>query len=428
MIIWLEKKLKSFEQLSVLLASALLLATFVFLLIRIVIPSTSIVHGFMGNYVPSVLLVQGKLGPQAYDNEWFIQQVRIVTGQPISEVLAPSLPTVSLLALPFTFLQPQPARELWIWFNLFILLAGLGLLVTTYAQLDQSKARFSLWLTFIAFSFIFPPVAANFLAGQSIILFFGLFVLTLFGLVNRQDWLVGLTLGLALILKTTGLPLWLLLIVHRRWQALGWGIATTASIALVSLPWIGIDTWWAYLQAIWNITGGPISAVTAYQTTYGFFTHLFRFDLTWNPAPILDWPGLAQPLTLFVTIATMTITLWLGRVTALVIDFFAALIPLGVVLLPVGEEHHFIILLLPIFILVNDLIEHSSAKESLLLDWLLLGLALFLLVAPIPYEHPALSVGWLAILAYPRLFGAWLIWIIVIRRMFAKQVTLHLKG
>jgi hypothetical protein len=391
--------------------------SFVFLLVKVIIPATGhMTHGFIGYYVAALLLRRGQLGPQAYDNEWFINQVQAIVRQPIGEIMTPTLPTVSLIALPFTFLPPQAARTAWIWFNFFILLLALGLLMTTLSRANQTGTQPLWWGGFIAFALIFPPVVANLRIGQSFILFFGLFVLAYFGLVNRQDRLAGLALGLAFILKTAGLSLWLLLLAQRRWHALAWGIALIVVTFLLSLPWIGLDTWGAYFQAVWTVTGSPTVAVTAYQTTAGFFAHLFRFDPTWNPNPIADWPALARLLTFLVTVASLTITLWRGR-SAPVVKFFAALIPLSIVLLPVAEEHHFVILLIPIFSLIDDLRQHPPAAGGLSLDYVLLGIALCLLVVPIRYDDLALSVGWWALLAYPRLYGAWLIWLVALRRM-----------
>ena len=54
-------------------------------------------------------------------------------------------------------------------------------------------------------------------------------------------------------------------------------------------------------------------------------------------------------------------------------------------------------------------------------DWLLLAVALVLIAAPFNYEQPLLGSGWLATLAYPRLFGAGLIWMTIIKRMTTSQ-------
>jgi hypothetical protein len=223
-------------------------------------------------------------------------------------------------------------------------------------------------------------------------------------------------LGLAFILKTMGLSLWLLLLVQRRWQTLAWGVGVITGLALVSLPWIGLATWRAYFQTAWNFAGSPTVAVTAYQTTAGFFSHLFRFDPTWNPQPIMHLPALATTLTLLVTVAALAVSMWWGR-NAPIPHFFAALVPLGTILLPKAEEYHFTLLLIPAVILLNDLVQHPPAGGFFSTDGLLLGMALFLLIVPFRYDDLSLSVGWLALLAYPRLYGAWLMWWVAIRRM-----------
>src|SRR5262245_25288324 len=55
-------------------------------------------QSFIGYYAASRVLIQGRLGPQVYDNDWFIHWVQQLSGQPVSEIFAPSLPTVSLVA------------------------------------------------------------------------------------------------------------------------------------------------------------------------------------------------------------------------------------------------------------------------------------------------------------------------------------------
>jgi hypothetical protein len=168
---------------------------------------------------------------------------------------------------------------------------------------------------------------------------------------------------------------------------------------------------------------------------------------------------LAQTLTWVITLASLGLTLWLGRNRASTPLLFAALLPLSVVLLPVAEEHHLVILLISLFILLDDLKfsqlrfapaglinpaeddglanlpstgstvkrnpteakadlpKISALRTFLSRELLLLGLAILLLMAPIPYEQPEWSAGWLALLAYPRLYGAWLVWGVAVRRM-----------
>lgn len=403
-----------------------------FLVTRVVIPSSGqMTHGFIGYYTASLLVVQGKFGPLVYDNAWFSHWVHAVSQRPIDEALAPGLPTEALVALPVVFLPPQPARAAWLWGNVLLLLVALSLLIATLYQLHPHRPQPVLWLLLAALAFMFPPVFANFFLGQAYLLLLALFSLALYGLASQRNVPAGLGLGLAFILKSSGLPLWLLLLLQRRWPALAWGVATMLLVAVMSLPWLGIAIWRLYPQVAWGVADGPTLSVTAYQTTLSFFNHLFRFDPAWNPQPLVHWPWLAQTLTLLVTAGASLVTVWLGQTATLPL-LFAALSTLSVVVFPAAEEYQYTLLLMPIFILVDHLCRTSCqlvlqdhlksgpdppAPGSGRLDWFLLSAALVWLMVPIPYEDKRLSAGWLALLAYPRLFGGWLLWTVAIRQM-----------
>ena len=188
------------------------------------------------------------------------------------------MPTAALIALPLVGLAPQTARDVWIWLSLALLLVTFGILLKILRHLEQPGISPKLEPLLFGFGLLFPAVAANFHVDQTIILFFCLFTLSLFGLIKHKPWLAGVALGLAFGLKTTGIALWFLFLAQRRWRALAWGISSVVVIILVTWPWIGLNTWWAYLQAAARVTNSPTKTVTAYQTTAGFFAHLFRFD------------------------------------------------------------------------------------------------------------------------------------------------------
>jgi len=361
-------------------------------------------YGFIGRYTASRLLVQGQFGPQVYDDTWFAAQVQAATQTQFVEIFRPNLPTLSLLTLPFVGMSPQTARDSWIWLNLLALVGALGVLAALEAW-SLTGARWALLLAVVAAT---PALAANFRVGQVYTLLLFLFALALFGLVTQREWLAGVALGLAFVFKTGGLLFWLLLVTHKKWRALGWGVATVLLIVLGSLPWIGLETWLAYPPAVWNFSSRGAISVTAYQTTAGLFSHLFQFEPAWNPAPVLHWPVLARLLTAAVTVAAVAVTLWTGRRDDALPASFAALACLNIILLPVAEEYHFVLLILPIFILATRLMQ-SWPVQGLLVDWLLLGAALLLLVAPLPYEQLEWG-GWWAVLAYPRLAAGWLVW------------------
>lgn len=411
------------------LAGFLLLLTLTRLALKVMaLEADENTQSFVGYYTASVLLLGNDIGPQVYDNNWFIQQVKLVSQQPdASEIFAPTLPTVVLLALPFAWLPLQVAHAAWLWTNFLILLLSLGILVLACRQIEPGSTRPLWWWGLLAaFGLSFRPTLNNFEVNQSILIFLGLFTLTLLGLVSGRDWLAGLTLGLAFVLKMSGLALWFLFLVQRRWQALAWGLAVIATGMILTLPWIGLATWVAYLQALLNTANSPTRTVTAYQSTAGFFAHFLVYDATWNQNPLTHWPALAQILTLLVTGITLPLTLWLGRDRVRTPLFFAALLPLSLVLLPVASEQHMVMYLISIFILANEL-HSNTARDFFSLDWLLLGLAILLLMAPIPYKDPVLGVGWLALLAYPRLYGSWLLWLVAVRRLARYQPKLKVE-
>ncbi len=388
-----------------------------FFFTRIVWPATQRpLRGFAAYYTATALLLEGRISPLIYDDAWFNSQLQLKIQQPMHEVFSPTLPTVSWIMLPLAGLPPVTARDVWTWAMAGLFLVSLGLLLYALPQSHRQKPSLIIWSGLVSLALIFPGSAANFHEDQTIILFFFLFVLTLLGIVHGYNGLAGSALGVAFVLKTTGAALWLFFLVRRQWLSLAWGIGLMALIVIASLPWIGVETWRSYIQAVIRVSDSPIKTVTAYQTTAGFFEHLFRYDAHWNPAPLLDMPIVGQLLTLTIMASATGITLWLGLKAAPEL-FFSALVILSVILLPVAEEHHFVMMLIPIFILVDRLVLQAQFHQMGITNYLLLFGAIALLILPIPYESPALSVGWLALLAYPRLYGGWLLWGGIVRQM-----------
>ncbi|MCB0155191.1 MAG: DUF2029 domain-containing protein [Anaerolineae bacterium] len=401
----------------------LLAATFVLiggLAFTMILPATGhMSHGFIGRYTAAKLLVEGRFGPQVYEFDWFVAQVQANAGQPIIEIFTPNLPTLALLTVPLVWLPAQLARDVWIWLN-FVILAGA--VVWLGASLPgRLTGEWRGGILAISLLTLAPALSANFQVGQVYVLLLLCYVLALRGLLRERPWLVGLAFGLALVFKTSGLAFWLLLLGQRRWRALAWGGLTVLLTVLLSLPWIGLDTWLAYPQAVRQFGNSGARAVTAYQATPNFFAHLFLFDPVWNLRPVAHQPLLAWLLPLLITAGALVVTFWLGwrsgsQHTA---RFFAALMPLNVILLPVAESYHFGLMLIPLYVLSIELIEAARLGEPVWFDWALLLAAGVLLAAPGPSTGGD-GGGWLALLAYPRLYGGWLVWVVAVRRLAAR--------
>ncbi len=229
-------------------------------------------------------------------------------------------------------------------------------------------------------------------------------------------------LGAALVTKLSGIPLGLMLVVRGRWRAIVAAAATIIGLSGLSVVMTGLAGWVGMMSAMpAYVAGLPLSGVTAYQTTPSFFRHLLVADAQWNPQPIAQLPWLANGLALSIMLGSLAITLWLGRRADWDLAFASAL-ALGVIIFPMAEEYHYALLLLPLAVMLMRL----APKPIEPIDLIWFGTIVLLLAVPWPYKSNRLSGGWLALLAYPRLYGGWLLWLWLIKRMFGtdrRQLT-----
>lgn len=397
-------------------AAALLIGAFGFFVVKRVLPSShKMTNGYISYYTSAYLFIHDEMGPQAYDGDWFTGKVESLIGQPIHEGMYFNLPTMCLLMVPIAFFSAETARIIWIWFNFIILMVSVGIIIgvfkpsLTFRQLRSS--RFLVILLFCTIIFVSQAVSDNFLLGQAYVFLLFLFSLVLLGLSYKKDWLAGIALGLALILKSSGGPIWLFLLIKGRWRALAWGGATLLFLFLLSLPKLGWEIWQIYPRETWELLHHPNVASSHYQTIYSFFSRLFVYNAEQNPQPLAQLPRLPQILNLLVTILLLAVTFYKGH-GAQLSTVFSVVIVLTVITSPVAENHHYAILIISAGLVLNSLL--STSASFLNLDWLLLAIACLLLVAPLPYKNH-LSPGWLAFLVYPRLFGGLLLWYLCLR-------------
>ena len=227
---------------------------------------------------------------------------------------------------------------------------------------------------------------------------------------RRSDALAGAMLGLLLIFKTALIWLWPLLWLTRRPRVLLWGAATAIAVALLTLPYFGLDPWRVYLRQMPLLFTMPDRYTTGYPTITSLFGHLLVYAPPFSPAPVANLPGLAMGLTLTVQLATFILTAraarrlgadHAGRVLSL-----ALLLTLAIANAPLGEGYHYT-LILPSLLLAAWWAWSARLPWP---QWALLAFAALLLSLPWPYQSPPLSAGWRALLAYPRVYGAYALW------------------
>ncbi len=368
-------------------------------------------HGFPTYYVAARLMWEGRWTPKIYDNAWYSAEVMARTPNGIGEVYAPNPPTAALLALPLAWLDIITARQVWLWLNLALFAGALRLLMAGLPG-EALGARVAL----AAGALLAAPVHENFRLGQVYVLLLFGFAVTLWQLRRGRALRAGVPLGMAAALKLSGSPLWLILALRGQWRTLGLAVLAGLGVGGVSLVFVGWAGWQRFAQSLVEHMGEHgWAAATAFQTVPSFFQHLTRPDAVWNPRPLLELPAwVGRAATLAVGGAGLALV-WRRARTASLELVFAVALTLGVVLLPFAEEYHYALLVLPYAAAVRHLAGERGRVTPLRAAWL--AAAAVLVAVPFNYKHPWFFDGWHALLAYPRMYGGWLLWAWLMRAM-----------
>jgi hypothetical protein len=362
----------------------------------------SMTHGFVSYYAASKLLVSGELGPLAYDDRRFGEVVQRLTGSNVREIFIPNPPPMSLMALPLVGLDAQAARAAWLGVSLFGFLAAVAGLVRFRASRNRDVSIPLLLVMLLA-----PAVFTNLRIGQGYLIVFALFTATALFLLKERDREAGVALGLLLALKTSGVALVLLLAARKRWTAVLFAAVTALVLAIAIAPFIDPEMWWVYPAQVRAYVARPASSVTAYQTTLSLFRHLCVADPQWNPAPAANCAPIAFAVPTMIIGAATLVTLVLARRATRPEPWIAAGTTLSVLSLPAVAEPHFVLMAIPLALLRLHLLELTVIAA--------------LLLVPLEFTAERFTAGWWALLAYPRLYAAWLLWAAGIRELRAES-------
>lgn len=380
-----------------ILAPALLATFALVFLLRVAIPAAEqLSDGYLSYYVAGQTLRSGEPGKRLYDDHWFAERAMRLGNGRMTDIYLANPPTVAVAWLPLSYLSIHAARKVWIAISVACLGISFWLIA---AQLRWIGAP---WLLtgMCAVFLLGAPTREQFHTGQVYALILLLHVIGWRSYIRERHSTTGVALGLAMISKISGWPIGLLLAGRRRWSALWWAVGTAAAVALLTLPWVGVDAWRALLlDAIPRTLRWAGATLTAYQDTSGFWQHLFRYDATLNPHPIADAPVLATFLTLATAAGACYALLKSRRAPAIT---FAAAVALTELLSPAAEQYHYVVLLLPLSLLCQD----AWARRSVALGAIAL-VATYLMAGPIAYK--ALHPTWDILQNYPRLLGGWIL-------------------
>jgi hypothetical protein len=420
-------------------------------LLLVALPAARSGGSFAVYYIAASLLAhQPSALARVYDDAWFAAQLGQINPPGVYDIFFYNPPTMSVLMLPLAGLAPQPARLIWTLLGLVWLLSGLLLLARGLAL----PMLWGLWAMPLAL--LYAPVAENLWAGQVYLLLFFLLCAVFWGLAQADDgrwtmddialWIVhrpssivsvgkrdavaGLALGLMLALKFAGAWLWPLLLLAGRWRAVAWAGLFAVSSMLISLPLIGGSVWASFFALLPNSLTDPRRTVAAYQTITSLFSHLFVHDARWNPRPLADAPWLASALTAGVWLGALALSARWARDAdqsrPLAIALCMALVVTNA---PFAEGYHYTLLLLPLLVAGWWAWYARQSWRA----WAILALAALLLGAPLPYKAAQVQAGWWALAAYPRVYGAyllwgWIAWALARSRVYPGKLALNQEG
>ena len=419
---------------------ALVLVTWGWLTWRVVIPAAQEnTWPYSAYWIAPRLALEGRADVIYTDSSVYGREIARLNVS--GDMLEVNVPTTLLPFLPFALLPISDAFRLWTALSLACFAIG------WLALLRAVRVPLMLALLLTAAVPLFEPSRHN-IRGQVYLVLFALLsgsallgvsalraasVAT--GATRRQDVLGGVLLGGAAVLKLYyGLVLAVPAIVKRRWTFLA-SAALVFTVALIVTVWAwGTGVWERAIELSLTWRARPETIHTAYQTTHSLFGRLFRYDEQWNPAPVADLPWLVDLLWWPVALALVGVTvlvLWrsskqqAGHTVARQLLAPSVMVPVASAIAPIAESYHYALCLFPIVVVVAVLYEewkawlavdkrHKGGLPSNLLV-VSVGLTVAVVLLGAPWNYNVLHAdGWSNLMHYPRLYGALLLWLLII--------------
>lgn len=303
------------------------------------------------------------------------------------------------MLLAFVGFQYRTALLVWAVLTVVCLATAVGLCAKGLGLRGTLLAGFS------AFVLVYQPLYANVRTGQTYVLLLVLLVVAWWAYRRRADATAGVALGCLAAFKLAAAPLWVLLLAQRRWKALGWAATIVLAVGLSSVVLLGLQAWHTYVRVVpkWTTSSGML--VTAFQSLPGFVRHLTVVDPQLNPEPLVPAPALGTWIP-GAGLAVMTgMSLFVTRGSPPSDLSFAVFVTAGTIVNPQSLDYHYVLLLLPIAILLTWARNQPRPGAPIMI-----GVAMFLIAADLQYRSPEMGRGALALLSYPKLYGAMILW------------------
>ena len=362
-------------------------------------------NGFIAYYTATRVLVSGEFDARIYDDAWFMDAVRRVSGTDVKEIFGPNPPAMALLALPLAAFEPNVARAIWLAASL-IAFAG-----ATWFWLHRVPGHGLRGPLAIAIAMLNPAVWANLRQAQAYLFVFAALTWVARSSLMGRDTAGGSVAGLLVALKSSGLPWWALRAIERRWRFVAAAAVSWLLLSGIVFAVTGLEPWLRYPRYVAEFVQRPGASATAYQTTWSLARRLCVADPQFNPAPAADCGPAALVLP---PLLVLSAWLWTARRVirgASPKVTIAAGVCLSLLALPIAEEHHFVLLTIPLFLALES---HARQAWPRPLELAVLAAAVAMLMVPLELTMP-FTTRLSALLAYPRLYAAWLLWALAVQ-------------
>ncbi|MFT5683509.1 MAG: hypothetical protein ACI8RZ_004441 [Myxococcota bacterium] len=364
-------------------------------LLMVVLPHrTAISTSFPGYWVVGRLVLSGVDGVTLYDDVWLAAQLA-TEGFPGDRMLGP--PSLALTLLPLAWLPYETARGIFLIAVLTPALLG---------SLWWLSRRFSPGhgLAFAVAFALSRPTEAGMEVAQIYPVMLALHCAGLWGWERDRPALGGLALAPMMAIRGWhGLPNAAGWLIAGRWRGWLWASVGTVGLIGLSVPILGVAAWrFFFTTHLSQAVGAQTAYSLAYQTWRSLALHLTTFHPVFSPDPPLL--GLGSALWLVGAAVIGVVSLWAGHRLGRRASGFALWTAVALLLAPFAEDHQYVLAALPAAVAWAEV---PRARPVVLA-------ALALLLPDWSFDRPELLGGWRALLAYPRVYGIGLLWLILV--------------
>jgi hypothetical protein len=357
---------------------------------------------FPNYYTSSRLLIEGRDVSRIYDDDWFNSRIKEF-GIDQQGKFSPFPPVSAFLMIPLAWLEPLTAKRIWTIVNFGFLLLILILL-----------NRITGWKYILLGILILlggMGLVNNFRFGQYYLVILFLIILSYYLWQKGQSVLAGILLGFAASVKYYPIIFLVPFTLRREYKTV---VSALITILIITALEILVFGWAVFSDYIVDVLiphlGGNLSSQSVYSTAFqswnSLLNRMFIPDTMENPSPVFD--GTAGYLILKICIHTLVIGTTIFTIIRLnryqpsrALELQMAICGIMImVLLPASATYHFILLLFPVILLLQN----DSLKLSPILSWMIIlcyaSIGFLQLVVPMNVEYNGLGI----LLAYPRLW------------------------